>query len=95
MSGEPNGVFERERRLDDVLGDDGEVKFWSAFTGQELLSLDQYRGRICSLAFPPDGRTSATSRAVDGPEGGPYLWLTAGAPEAEESDSAGAAATPP
>ena len=93
MSGEPNGVFERERRLDDALGDDGEVKLWSAFTGQELLPLDQHPGGICSLGLSPDEQTLATSCALDGREGGTYLWLTADGPEAGEAGSAGAPAT--
>jgi hypothetical protein len=69
MSGEPNGVLERERRLDDVLGDDGEVKLWSAFTGQELLSLDQHPGGSAPSPFRVKGERWRRAAAwTDGKE---------------------------
>jgi WD40 repeat protein len=60
--------------------DDGEVKLWSVVTGQELLSLDQHPGAIHGLAFSPDGRMLATACLAEGPDAGPYLWLTADGP---------------
>jgi WD40 repeat protein len=74
--------------------EDGEVKLWSAFTGQELLSLDQRPGPICSVVFSPDGRMLATSYLLDGPDAGPFLWLTADNPEAAEPGSSSGGVMP-
>jgi WD40 repeat protein/serine/threonine protein kinase len=53
----------------------GEVKLWSAHTGQELLSLEDHRGPIHSIAFSPDGRTFATCCLREGSTPEVSLWL--------------------
>jgi WD40 repeat protein/serine/threonine protein kinase len=54
---------------------DGQVKLWSVLTGQELLTLEDRRGPILSVAFSPDGRMLAMASQPDGSEGEVRLWL--------------------
>jgi phenylacetate-coenzyme A ligase PaaK-like adenylate-forming protein len=55
---------------------DGSVTLWQAWTGQELDRLSQ-QGRVCSLAFAPDGRL-----LVAGGPRGLRLWPVVPLPEA-------------
>jgi eukaryotic-like serine/threonine-protein kinase len=64
-------------------GLDQTVKLWDVATGEELLTLDGFRGPIWSLRFSPDGKALATFSGT-GPNkpGEIRLWLAAEA-EAE------------
>jgi WD40 repeat protein len=68
---------------------DGEVKLWSVLTGQELLSLEDHRGPIRSVAFAPVGRMLATCCTPEGAETEVHLWLPPDGPEAAERSPSG------
>ena len=59
-------------------GLDQTVKLWDVATGEELLTLDGFRGPIWSLRFSPDGKALATFSGT-GPNkpGEIRLWLAA------------------
>ena len=57
-------------------GVDHTVKLWDAVTGQELATLPAHAGRVCAVAFTPDG--DALISAGDGAEAGEVrVWSAA------------------